>query len=175
MLDVLPSFSLSCYCIHFWDFLVGFCTGMAALTLRGMLWFPCQRCADNPTFDKSTRFLVPWDIGTSIRSTGTLEPWDIGTPSKKVHREEKGYRPENRQRAPTRGTGFLCSGTALAFTGGLSAARFIAEPLMEITTSWWCPLVAGTVFGLSLPETQRGGASPSLWVANFSNTVYWGS
>ena len=30
-------------------------------------------------------------------------------------------------------------------------------------------------FGLSFPETLRGGASPSLWVANFSNTVYWGS
>ena len=35
----------------------------------------------------STRFLLPWDIGTSSRSTGTLEPRDIGT---QVHREEKG-------------------------------------------------------------------------------------
>ena len=41
----------------------------------------------------------------------------------------------------------------LAVTGGLSAARFTAEPLMEVTT-----LVAGTVFGLSFPETPTGGA-----------------
>ena len=50
--------------------------------------------------------------------------------------EEKGHRPENRERAPTRGTVLFCSGTPLAVTGGLSAARFLADSLMEVTTSW---------------------------------------
>ena len=37
-----------------------------------------------------------------------------------------------------------------------------------------CTLVAGTVFGLSFPETLRGGASPPLWAANFSkHCVQW--
>ena len=93
--------------------------------------------------------LEPRDIGTPSRSTGTLEPRDIRTPS-----------AQGGERAPTRepgmGTdprnGFLFSGTPLAVTGGLSAARFTAEPLMEVTTSWV------TVVGLSFPETLRRGA-----------------
>ena len=106
----------------------------------------------------TTWFSLPRDIGTPRHwnpesKHRTLEPRDIGTPS-----------AQGGERAPTRepgmGTdprnGFLFSGTPLAVTGGLSAARFTAEPLMEVTTSWvgarWS---AGTVFGLFFPETLR--------------------
>ena len=64
--------------------------------------------------------------------------------------------------------GFLFSGTPLAVTGGLSAARFTAEPLMEVTTSWVGARWLQVQFLVSFfPETLRGGASPSFWVANF--------
>ena len=71
--------------------------------------------------------------------------------------------------------GFLFSGTSLAVNGGLSAARFIAESLMEVTTSWVVHVGCMYIFWSFFPETLRGGASPSLWVANFLNTVYWGA
>ena len=120
-----------------------------------------------------TWFLLPWDIGTPSRSTGTLEPRDIGTPS-----AQRGERAPTRE--PGMGTdprnGFLFSGTPLAVTSSLSAARFTAEPLMDVTTSWVGARWLQVQFLVSFfPETLRGGASPSLWVANFLNTVYWES
>ena len=53
-----------------------------------------------------------------------------------MHREVNGHRPKNRYRAPTQGTASSSSGIPLAVTGGLCAARFIAKPLMEVTTFW---------------------------------------
>ena len=115
----------------------------------------------------TTRFSLPRDIGTPRHwnpesmhrdAPGHWEPRDIGTPS-----AQGGERAPTRE--PAKGTdprnGFLFSGTPLAVTGGLSAARFTAEPLMEVTTSWvvhvgcrysfWSPF---------FPETLRGGAVP---------------
>ena len=85
---------------------------------RGM---PYRRYASNPTFNQHNKFSL----------FGTLEPQ-----VKNVHREEKGHRPENQERAPTQGTALRLSGTPLAVTGGLSAAWFTAEPLIEVTSSW---------------------------------------
>ena len=86
----------------------------------------------------STRFPFPWDIGilrhwnpeSKHRDIGTSGHWNPECTGRRKGtdlRTGKGHRPEER---------FSCSGTPLAVAGGLSAARFIAEPLMELTTSW---------------------------------------
>ena len=51
-----------------------------------------------------------------------------------MHREGNGHRPENRQRAPTRGTALFRYPSGIV--GGFSAAWFMAKPLTEVTTSW---------------------------------------
>ena len=125
MLDVLPSFSLSCYCIQFWDFLVlgyflvwPYCpyvvcidvAVLAVLWLRGTPWFPYRRYAGNPTFNQLNKVSPPlghWNPKCTVRRKGT------------VPITGNGHRPEER---------FSFSGTPLAVTGSLSAALFTAEP-----------------------------------------------
>ena len=102
----------------------------------------------------------------------TLEPrvetpghWNLGTLEPRVHREEKGHRPENREWAPTRGTVF----SFFRYTPWQSLA---VSPLRVSlpSRSWrsrrpgWCTLVAGTVFGLSFPETLKGRCGPTVAV-----------
>ena len=101
---------------------------------RGMQY---RRYDGNSTFNQHNQVSPPsghWnrDIGTPSRSTGTLEP--------RVHREGKGHRPENQQRAPTREPAPSLSVIPSGVVGGFSAAwfmaaRFIAVLLMEVTTS----------------------------------------
>ena len=68
----------------------------------------------------------------------------------------------------------------MSVTGGLSAARFIAKPLMEVTTSWVGACWLQVQFLVSFfPETPRGGAVPQLqWscrVAVFKREVEGGA
>ena len=103
MLDFLPSFSLDCYCTHFWDFLVlGFFYRYSRIdftwyAVRGM---PYRRHEGNPTFNQHNQVSPPsghWNPETleprvdAPRFTGTLEPRDIGTSS-----------AQGGKRAPTR-------------------------------------------------------------------------
>ena len=136
------------------------------LSLRRMPWFPYRRYAGNPTFNQPNKVSPPlghWNPETLEPRVEAPGHWNLGTLEPQVHREEKGHRPENRERAPTRGTVFLFSGTPLAVTGGLSAARFIAEPLMEVTTSWVGARWLQVKFLVSFfPRLLRGGAVPQL-------------
>ena len=51
----------------------------------------------------------------------------------------------------------------LAVTGGLSAAWFVAKPLMEVTTSWVGACCLQVQFLVSLfPRLKRGGAVRGL-------------
>ena len=115
----------------------------------------------------TTWFSFPRDIGTprhrnpeskhrDIGNLGTLEP--------RVHREGKGHRPESRERAPTRGTVFFFQ---------VPPWRSLAVSPLRVSLpsrSWrlrrpgWCTLVAGTVFGLSFPETLKGRCGPTATV-----------
>ena len=102
---------------------------------------------------------------TQLLIITTRFPRDIGTsghwnPDFQSAQEENGYRPENRERAPTRGTVFFYSGTSLAITGGLSAARSVDVLPMEVTTSW-----AGARSGSLFHEALGRG----------SNIMHWGS
>ena len=107
------------------------------------------------------RFSLPRDIGTPSRCTGTLEPRDIGTSSAQVG-----------ERAPTRGTVFFCSGTPLAVTGGLSAARFIAEPLKEVTTSWVVHVGCRYSFWSSFSRDSEGRGGPTAQVGADGSRVF---
>ena len=154
MLDVLPSFSLSCYCIQFWVFLVlGYflvwpycpyvvCIDLAVLAVLSLYvvrhGFHIDVMLATQLLINSTRFPLPWDIGTprhwnpesmqrDIGTSGHWNPKCTGRRKGTVPITGNGHRPEER---------FSFSGTPLAVTGGLSAARFTAEPLMEVTTSW---------------------------------------
>ena len=153
---------------------------LAVLSLRGTPWFPYRRYAGNSTFKKHNKVSPPlghWnpetlnpeskhrDIGTS----GRWNPKCTGRRKGTDPRTGNGQHPRN---------GFSYFRYPLTVTGGLFAARFTAEPLMEVTTSWVGARWLQVQFLVSFfPETLRGGASPSLWVANFLNinTMYWGS
>ena len=66
---------------------------------------------------------------------------------------------------PRNGFLFFFSGTPLAVTGGLSAARFSAEPLMEVTTSWVVHVGCRYSFwSLSFPETLKVRCGPTATV-----------
>ena len=116
-------------------------------------------------FINTTRFSLPRDIGTS----------DIGT---RVHREGKGHRPENPQRAPTQGKALSLSRISSGVVGGFSAARFIAEPLMEVTTSWvgTCCLQVQFLVCFSRDSKGRcGPRTPAKYEDPFSSPVTrWG-
>ena len=95
---------------------IGLFSGMAVLSLRGTPWFPHRRYAGNPTFKQHNKVSPPlghWNPETLEPRVEAPGHWNLGTLEPQVHREEKGHRPENRERAPTRGTVFLFSGTPL--------------------------------------------------------------
>ena len=154
LLDVFVVLLVFFWSWSYWTYCRGRIDDMAVFTLCDVLYL---RYDGNSTFNQHNQVSPPLgtletrDIGTPSRSTGTLEPRGIGTPS--AHGGE---------RAPTRGTakgtdprnGFLFFRYTLSVTGGLSAARFIAEPLMEVTTSWVVHVGCRYSFwSLSFPET----------------------
>ena len=95
---------------------------------------------------------------TSFPLSWTLEPRDIGIPSAQEGergtdlRTGRGQRPEER-------FSFI-QVPPWAVTGGLSAARFFAEPLMEVTTSWVGARWLQVQFLVSLFPRLCGGARP---------------
>ena len=107
----------------------------------------------------TTRFSLPRDIGTPRHWNPELKHWDIGTLS-----AQGGERAPTREPgiAPTRGTVFFCSGTPLAVTGGLSAARFIAEPLKEVTTSWVVHVGCRYSFWSPFSRDSKGRGGPTV-------------
>ena len=134
-----PFFSLLALYLFFGLPGMDFFTGMAVLTIRGTPWYPFRRYAGNSTFNQHNLVFPPsghWNLGT-------LEP--------RVHREEKGHRPENRQRAPTQGTAF--------FRYPLGRRRRFLHCLVHGQAAHGgydvlgrCMLLAGAVFGLFFPR-----------------------
>ena len=151
---------------------------LAVLSLRGTPWFPYRRYAGNSTFKQHNNVSPPLGYWNP-----TLEPrveapghWNLGTLEPQVHREEKGHRPENREWAPTRGTVFFFFRYPLGSHWRSLRCTFHCRAALGgydvLGGERWLQVQFFVSFFL---ETLRGVASPSLWVANFLNTVYWGS
>ena len=99
----------------------------------------------------TTWFSLSRDIGTPSRSTGTLEPRDIGTPS-----------AQGGERAPTREPANVTDPRNGIFQVSPRASSAVSPLRVSLpSSSWrlrrpgWCTLVAGTVFGLSFPESLK--------------------
>ena len=115
----------------------------------------------------TTRFSLPRDIGTprhwNPESMHRDAPghWNLGTLEPRVHREGNGHRPENRQRAPTRGTVFFFQVPPWQSLAVSPLRVSLPSRSWRLRRPGWCTLVAGTVFGLLFfSETLRGGAVP---------------
>ena len=99
----------------------------------------------------------------------TLEPrveapghWNLGTLEPRVHRELKGNLPENRQRAPTQGTVFFVQVPPWQSLAVSPLRVSLPSRSWSLRCPGWCTLVAGTVFGLSFPETLKGRRVPII-------------
>ena len=93
-----------------------------------------------------------WNLESKHRDIGTSGHWNpecTGRGKGTDPRTGKGHRPEER---------FSFFRYPLAVTGGLSAARFTAKLLMEVTTSWVGACCSPVQFLVFFPETLRGGA-----------------
>ena len=118
---------------------------------RGMQY---RRYAGNPIFNQLNKVSPP----SGHWNPETLEP--------RVHREGKGHRPENREKAPTRGTVFL-----FFFRYPLGSHRRSLRCAFHCRAAHGgydvlgrCTLVAGEVFGLLFPETLKGRCGPTATV-----------
>ena len=137
-----------------------------------------RRYAGNPTSNQLNKVSPPWDIGTprhwnpesKHRDIGTSGHWNpecTGRGKGTDLRTGKGHRPEERFslfRNPlgSHWRSLRCAFHCRAAHGAydvLGGARWLQVQFLV------------SLF----PRLLRGGASPSLWVANFSNTVYWES
>ena len=110
---------------------------------RGM---QCRRYAGKPTFNQLNKVSPP------------LGHWNLETLEPRVHREGKGHRPENRERAPTRGTVFFVQVSPWQSLAVSPLRVSLPSRSWSLPRPGWCTLVAGTVFGHSFPETLKGEA-----------------
>ena len=157
----------------------GHIDGIAVLSLRRIPWYAVSSlCWQPQLLINSTRFPLPWDIGTprhwkpesKHRDIGTSGHWNprcTGRRKGTDPRTGKGHRPEERFslfRYPlgSHWRSLRCAFHCRAAHGAydvLGGARWLQVQFLV------------SLF----PRLLRGGACPSLWVANFSNTVYWGT